>query len=68
MAKLYTAELSNRVVNDALQIHGGYGYMDEFADLPPLPRPEDSRDRRGHERGSADGHRPSPRAPVVGAL
>ena len=30
MAKLYTGELSNRVVNDALQIHGGYGYMDEF--------------------------------------
>jgi short-chain 2-methylacyl-CoA dehydrogenase len=31
MAKLYTGLLSNRVVNDALQIHGGYGYMDEFA-------------------------------------
>ncbi|MDQ3858236.1 MAG: acyl-CoA dehydrogenase family protein [Actinomycetota bacterium] len=30
MAKLYTGVLSNRVVNDALQIHGGYGYMDEF--------------------------------------
>jgi short-chain 2-methylacyl-CoA dehydrogenase len=29
-AKLYTGELSNRVVNAALQIHGGYGYMDEF--------------------------------------
>src|SRR5207244_7416740 len=26
-AKLYTGELSNRVVNSALQIHGGYGYM-----------------------------------------
>jgi alkylation response protein AidB-like acyl-CoA dehydrogenase len=31
MAKLYTGELSNRAVNAALQIHGGYGYMDEFA-------------------------------------
>src|ERR687885_1920864 len=31
MAKLYTGELSHRVVNEALQIHGGYGYMDEFA-------------------------------------
>jgi short-chain 2-methylacyl-CoA dehydrogenase len=30
-AKLYTGEMSNRVVNSALQIHGGYGYMDEFA-------------------------------------
>ena len=31
MAKLYTGELSNRAVNSSLQIHGGYGYMDEFA-------------------------------------
>jgi short-chain 2-methylacyl-CoA dehydrogenase len=31
MAKLYTGILSNRVVNDALQIHGGYGYMEEYA-------------------------------------
>jgi short-chain 2-methylacyl-CoA dehydrogenase len=30
-AKLYTGELSNRAVNWALQIHGGYGYMDEYA-------------------------------------
>jgi len=30
-AKLYTGLLSNRVVNAALQIHGGYGFMDEFA-------------------------------------
>lgn len=29
MAKLYTGELSNRVVNKALQIHGGYGFVDE---------------------------------------
>ncbi|HEU6443650.1 MAG TPA: acyl-CoA dehydrogenase family protein [Gaiellaceae bacterium] len=31
MAKLYTGELSHRVANAALQIHGGYGFMDEFA-------------------------------------
>jgi short-chain 2-methylacyl-CoA dehydrogenase len=31
MAKLYTGEMSNRAVNWALQIHGGYGYMEEFA-------------------------------------
>jgi alkylation response protein AidB-like acyl-CoA dehydrogenase len=30
-AKLYTGELSNRAVNGALLIHGGYGYMDEYA-------------------------------------
>jgi alkylation response protein AidB-like acyl-CoA dehydrogenase len=31
MAKLYTGELSHRVANSALQVHGGYGYTDEFA-------------------------------------
>ena len=31
MAKLYTGELSHRVVNQALQIHGGYGFMEESA-------------------------------------
>ncbi len=31
MAKLYTGELSNRVVDAALQIHGGFGYMEEAA-------------------------------------
>jgi short-chain 2-methylacyl-CoA dehydrogenase len=31
MAKLYTGELSNRAANAALQIHGGFGYMEEAA-------------------------------------
>src|SRR6266536_2032356 len=30
-AKLYTGLLSNRAVNASLQIHGGYGFMQEFA-------------------------------------
>jgi short/branched chain acyl-CoA dehydrogenase len=30
-AKLYTGLLSNRVANAALQIHGGYGFMEESA-------------------------------------
>jgi short/branched chain acyl-CoA dehydrogenase len=30
-AKLLTGLLSNRAVNAALQIHGGYGFMEEFA-------------------------------------
>jgi alkylation response protein AidB-like acyl-CoA dehydrogenase len=29
-AKLYTGLLSNRVANAALQIHGGYGFMEEY--------------------------------------
>jgi hypothetical protein len=30
MAKLFAAEVCNRVVDRAVQIHGGYGYIDEF--------------------------------------
>jgi alkylation response protein AidB-like acyl-CoA dehydrogenase len=30
-AKLYTGLLSNRAANAALQIHGGYGFMQEYA-------------------------------------
>ncbi len=30
LAKLYSGELSHRVVNEALQVHGGYGFMDEY--------------------------------------
>lgn len=30
MAKLYTGVLSNRAVNISLQVHGGYGFMDEY--------------------------------------
>jgi short-chain 2-methylacyl-CoA dehydrogenase len=29
MAKLFTGELAHRVVNEALQVHGGYGYVEE---------------------------------------
>jgi alkylation response protein AidB-like acyl-CoA dehydrogenase len=34
MAKLYTGRAAFEVVNDAMQIHGGYGYSSEF----PLER------------------------------
>ena len=30
LAKLYSGEVSRRVVNAAVQIHGGYGFMDEY--------------------------------------
>ncbi|MER3445668.1 MAG: acyl-CoA dehydrogenase [Candidatus Dadabacteria bacterium] len=30
MTKLFTTEVANRIAYDALQIHGGYGYMREF--------------------------------------
>lgn len=31
MAKLYASEMSHRVCHQALQVHGGYGYVKEFA-------------------------------------
>jgi acyl-CoA dehydrogenase len=31
MAKLYCSQMCNFVVNEAVQIHGGYGYMKEYA-------------------------------------
>ena len=30
MAKLFASEMVNRVTAKALQIHGGYGYMEEY--------------------------------------
>lgn len=30
LAKLYAGEVSHRAVNEAVQIHGGYGFMDEY--------------------------------------
>ncbi|MXP23349.1 acyl-CoA dehydrogenase [Gordonia sp. HNM0687] len=29
-AKWWTTELQNRIINQCLQMHGGYGYMDEY--------------------------------------
>ena len=31
MAKLFASEAAVRICNEAVQIHGGYGYMREFA-------------------------------------
>jgi short/branched chain acyl-CoA dehydrogenase len=30
LSKLYSGEISRNVVNEAVQIHGGYGFMDEY--------------------------------------
>jgi alkylation response protein AidB-like acyl-CoA dehydrogenase len=31
MAKLFAGEMSHRVVHQAVQVHGGYGYIKEYA-------------------------------------
>ena len=61
MAKKYAAQVSNRLIDACLQVHGGAGYMDEFPvsrayrDAAPLAHRR--RHRRDHERG----HRQAPR-------
>lgn len=30
MAKLFASEIAERVCSDAIQIHGGYGYLNDF--------------------------------------
>jgi alkylation response protein AidB-like acyl-CoA dehydrogenase len=30
MAKLHASEMAERVCSDAIQIHGGYGYLNDF--------------------------------------
>src|SRR5262249_44474241 len=40
IAKLYSGEMSNRVVNWALQVHGGYRHMGEVAVSPLHPGPK----------------------------
>ena len=66
MAKLYASEVSVRVANLAVQIHGGYGFTKDFPGREVLPRRQALHDRRGHVRDPADGHRP--RAPAPGNL
>jgi alkylation response protein AidB-like acyl-CoA dehydrogenase len=31
MSKVFATETANRICNEAVQIHGGYGYVREFA-------------------------------------
>ena len=31
IAKLWTTELQFKVIDECLQLHGGYGYMEEYA-------------------------------------
>ena len=60
MAKLYATEAAVTATREATQIFGGYGFMDETPGRPLLPRRQDPRDRRGHERDPAP--RDQPRA------
>ena len=58
MAKLYATESAVTATRMATQVFGGYGFMDETPVAAAVPRRQDPRDRRGHERDPAAGHRP----------
>ena len=38
MAKLFASEMAEEVCSDAIQIHGGYGYLTDFPVERHLPR------------------------------
>ena len=41
MAKWWTTELQNKIVDQGVQLHGGYGYMLEYPIAQGLPRQPD---------------------------
>ena len=57
MAKLYASDVANRAAREAIQIFGGNGYVDRVPGRAALPRREDHRDLRRHERDPAPGDR-----------
>ena len=58
IAKLFATEAAIDATRSATQVFGGYGFMDETPVSRHVPRRQDPRDRRGHERGAAPDHRP----------
>ena len=62
-AKLFASEVSSRATNAAIQIHGGYGYVDRLPGRALPARREADRDRGGDQPGPAARDRPEdPRA------
>ena len=60
MAKLFASEVARQVTNDAIQVHGGYGYVRRVPRRALPARREADRDRGGDERDPAAGDRPQP--------
>ena len=56
-AILYSAEMSSRVADKAVQVHGGYGYMSESRVGALRPRRQTAGDRRWNVRDSPDADR-----------
>ena len=60
IAKLYASEVAVSSAREAVQVHGGYGFVEDFRG-PLLPRRQGARDRGGHQRDPARAHRPGAR-------
>ena len=50
MAKLFASETAMRVTTDALQIHGGYGYIKEYEVERYFRDAKITADLRGHQQ------------------
>ena len=57
IAKLVASEAAMDNARDGTQVHGGYGFVNEFAVARHYRGQQDPGDRRGHDRGAADAHR-----------
>ena len=63
MAKYWTTELQNKLVDRGVQMHGGYGYMLEYPIARAWVNSRVADDLRRHHRDPEGDHRP-----VAGAL
>ncbi len=57
-AKLFASEMAEKVCSSAMQIHGGYGYLEDYPVERYYRRCADHADLRGDQRDSADGDCP----------
>ena len=64
MAKRLATDAGFRIANEALQLHGGYGYLKDFPIERYLRDVRVAPDPRRHQRDHARHHRPPPVAPV----
>ena len=64
MAKLFASEIAVRVANEAVQIHGGNGFIKDYPGRKVLSRRQAVHHRRRHQRNPAPGDRaPAPEEP-----
>ena len=63
-AVMYAAEAMNRVVDDAVQVHGGMGYIWGVRDQSAVPFDEAHGDRCRHHRGSQADHQRGTACPM----